>query len=44
MEESYFTKSNSAPWLFFTFFKVYKWYQIAQRITYMVSVFFRKKQ
>ena len=29
----YFTKSNTPPWVFFTFFKLYKWYQIAQRIT-----------
>ena len=29
-----FTKSNTPPWVFFTFFKLYKWYQIAQRITY----------
>ena len=29
-----FTKSNTPPWMFFTFFKLYKWYQIAQRITY----------
>ena len=27
-------KSNAPPWVFFTFFKLYKWYQIAQRITY----------
>ena len=29
-----FTKSNTPPWAFFTFFK-YKWYQIAQCITYI---------
>ena len=29
-----FTKINTPPWAFFTFFKLYKWYQIAQRITY----------
>ena len=29
-----FTKSNTPPWLLFTFFKLYKWYQIAQSITY----------
>ena len=29
-----FTKINSPPWVFFTFFKLYKCYQIAQRITY----------
>ena len=28
-----FTKINT-PWVFFTFFKLYKWYQIAQRITF----------
>ena len=28
-----FTKSNTPPWVFFTFLKLYKWYQIAQRIT-----------
>ena len=26
-------KSNTPPWMFFTFFKLYKWYQIAQNIT-----------
>ena len=29
-----FTKSNTPPWGFFTFLKLCKWYQIAQRITY----------
>ena len=29
-----FTKNNTPPWVFFTFFKLYKWYQIAQSITY----------
>ena len=28
-----FTKSNTPPWVFFTFFKLYRWYKIAQRIT-----------
>ena len=28
---------NTLPWLFFAFFKLYKWYQIAQRITYSKS-------
>ena len=28
-----FCKINTPPWVFFTFFKLYKWYQIAQRIT-----------
>ena len=31
---SNFTKGNTLAWVFFTFFKLYKWYQIAQRITY----------
>ena len=30
-----FTKSNTLPWVFFTFSKFYRWYQIAQRITYL---------
>ena len=37
MEECYFkTKSNTPAWVFFTCFKLYKWYYIAQRITYNV--------
>ena len=36
-----FTKSKSPPWLFFTFFKLYKWYQLAQRITYMTLFFIK---
>ena len=30
-----FTKSNT-PWVFFTFFKSYKWYQMAQSITFVI--------
>ena len=26
-------KSSTPPWVFFTFYKLYKWYEIAQRIT-----------
>ena len=33
-----FTKSNIPPWVFFTVFKLYKWYQMAQRIT-IISCF-----
>ena len=29
-----FTKSNTSPWVFFTFLKMYKLYQNAERITY----------
>ena len=36
IEECYlacnFTKSNTPPWVFLTFFKLYKWYQIAQSL------------
>ena len=41
-----FTKSYTPPWVFFPFFKLYKWYQIAQRIIYReyfaISVFFNR--
>ena len=30
-----FTKNNTPPWVFFTFFKLYEWYQIAQSTTYL---------
>ena len=29
------TRSNTFPWLLFTFSQLYKWYQIAQNITYV---------
>ena len=29
-------KINTPPWIFFTFFELYKCYQIAQRTTYAV--------
>ena len=32
-----FTESKTTPWVFFTFFKLHKWYQIAQRISYMLA-------
>ena len=33
-----FTKCNTPPWAFFTFFKLYKWwYQIAQSLTYILT-------
>ena len=31
-----FTKSNTPPWVFFTFFKLYKWYQIMQHINFII--------
>ena len=31
-----FTKINTPPWMLFKFFKLYKWYQIAHRITYSI--------
>ena len=30
-------KINTPPWVFFTFLKLYKWYQIAQRTTNCLS-------
>ena len=36
-ESRNFTKSNTRPWIFFTFLKLYKWYQIAQSITNVLS-------
>ena len=33
-----FTKINTPPWVFLTFFKLHKWYQIAQRITYNAAL------
>ena len=29
-----FTKSITPPWVFFTFFKLYKWDQIVQSVSY----------
>ena len=37
------TKSNTPPSGFFTFLKLYKWYQIAQRITYLQFQKFQRK-
>ena len=48
MEECYFqqsrrlkqasAKSNTLPSAFFSFFELYKWYQIAQNIAYLCAV------
>ena len=44
-----FTKSNTPPWVFLTFLKLYKWYQIGQSITYFTrpplyfNMFYTKK-
>ena len=35
------TKINTPPWVFFTFFKLYKYYQIVQRITYALTLYHR---
>ena len=34
-----FTKGSTPPWVFYTFFKLYKWYQIAQNIPYKFMIF-----
>ena len=33
-----FTKINTPLWVFLTFFKLYEWYQIAQRIKYIINI------
>ena len=38
------TKSNSPSWVFFTFFKLYKWYQIMQCIAFLDSFQRRMKR
>ena len=45
-----FTKSNTPPWVFFTIFKLYKWYQIVPSVSlnlktehYVVDLVSRKK-
>ena len=30
--------SNTPPWVSFTFFKLYKWYQIAQSVSCIVNI------
>ena len=35
--QAYFTKSNIPPWVLFKFFKLCKWYQIAQRIALKIN-------
>ena len=37
-----FTKINSPPWVFFTFFKLYRWYQIGQRTTILCLILAQK--
>ena len=37
LQATAFTKNNTPPWVLLTFFKLYKWYQIAQRITLLTS-------
>ena len=34
------TKTITPPWVFLTFFKLYKWYQIAQSIVYVFHSLF----
>ena len=37
-----FTKINNPPWVFFIFFNLYLWYQIAQNVSYkhLINVYF----
>ena len=39
-EASNFTNSDTPPWMFFTFSKLYKWYQIAQSVSFILCKFF----
>ena len=34
VEACNFTKSSTSPWVVFTFFKLWKWYQIVQNVSY----------
>ena len=34
LENCYFEESNTSPWVFFMFFKLHKWYQITQSVSY----------
>ena len=33
-----FTKINTPSWVFFSFLKLYKWYQITQRIIFIMKI------
>ena len=35
-----FNKSNTPPWVFFTFFKLQKWSQIVQSVSYTSNLFY----
>ena len=35
-----FTKSDTPPWVFFAFFKLYKWYQMAENASYELNIIF----
>ena len=37
-EECNFTKINTPPWVLFIFFQLYKWYQMAQRTIFSLSL------
>ena len=37
-----FAKINATPWVFFTFLKFYRWYQIVQRITFVPSISYER--
>ena len=38
-----FSKSNTSPWVFFTVFKLYIWYQIARSVSYEYYMNMRTK-
>ena len=40
LKASNFTKSNTPPLVFFTLFRLYRWYQIAKNVTYHYHHYF----
>ena len=38
------TKTSTPPWVFFTFFNLYIWQQIAKRITFIPVTYFMKRR
>ena len=42
LEACKFAKINTPTWVFFTFFKLYKWYQIAQCTTFVTEAASRR--
>ena len=37
--EAILERTNIPPWVFLTFFELYKWYRIAKRTTYYLQIY-----